>query len=91
MTDTKEEPKTGKPVKAKKTEGADGGKAAPVHHSRTVTKSKWNLARCQKYAHRFANEAAWEAGNPSSYKAAKAHGWVSQCMGGGVKTTRKAG
>ena len=91
MTDTKNEPKSGKPVKAKKTEGASGEKPAAVHQSRTVTKSKWNLARCQKYAHRFQNEAAWESGNPSSYKAAKAHGWVAQCMGHGVKPIRKAG
>jgi len=48
---------------------------------------KWTLARCQKYARRFASESQWAAGAPSSYKSAAAHGWLDQClavMGGKV-------
>jgi hypothetical protein len=90
MSDKVEETKTEKTVKAKKP-GAGEGKKPAEHHARATTKSKWSLERCQKYAHRFQNEAAWQNGNPSSYKAAKAHGWVAQCMGHGEKTHRKAG
>lgn len=39
---------------------------------------KWTMARCRKVANRFKNEAEWKKGAPSSYKAAEAHGWVSE-------------
>ena len=89
MSNKTEEVKTEKAVKGKKP-GAGEGKKPAEHHARATTKSKWSLERCEKYAHRFQNEAAWENGNPSSYKAAKAHGWVAQCMGHPQKTNRKA-
>jgi hypothetical protein len=51
-----------------------------IHTLRTKEKkSKWSLERCQKVAKRFESVAAWEAGAPSSYKSAAAHGWVEQC------------
>lgn len=43
-----------------------------------VQKLKWSLARCRKVANRFESEAQWAKGAPSSYKAAKYHGWTSE-------------
>ena len=56
-------------------------------------KKLWTLGRCQSAARRFANEADWKAGAPSSYKAAHAKGWLAECkgqMGGGAKPAKKA-
>ena len=51
-----------------------------IHTMRTKEKkSKWSLERCTKAAKRFESVSAWEAGAPSSFKAASAHGWVDQC------------
>lgn len=46
--------------------------------SQKVQKLKWSLARCRKVANRFQSEADWAKGAPSSYKAAKCHGWASE-------------
>lgn len=46
--------------------------------SQKVQKLNWSLARCRKIANRFPCEAEWAKGAPSSYKAAKYHGWASE-------------
>jgi hypothetical protein len=51
-----------------------------IHTMRTKEKnSKWSLERCQKVAKRFESVSAWQAGAPSAFKSAQAHGWVEQC------------
>lgn len=59
--------------KEKKEEKVEKVSAAPKEQ-----KQKWTMARCRKVANRFKNEMEWKKGAPSSYKAAVAHGWVSE-------------
>jgi len=59
--------------KEKKEEKVEKVSAAPKEQ-----KMKWSMARCRKQANRFKNEMEWKKGAPSSYKAAMAHGWVSE-------------
>lgn len=47
--------------------------------ARQASKTKWTLARCKRFARRFRSEQDWEAGAPSSYKSAVAHGWMKEC------------
>ena len=67
--------------------------ATPQEKLKKNAKQAWTLNRCQKAARRFANEADWKAGAPSSYKAATAKGWVADCKGhlsgGGAKKAAK--
>lgn len=53
-------------------------------------KKKWDLARCRKIANRFKSELEWSVGAPSSYKSAKAHGWVEEILGQ-IASRRNAG
>jgi hypothetical protein len=41
--------------------------------------SAWTMEKVTKFARRFSSEAEWQAGHPSSYKSAAAHGWVTAC------------
>jgi hypothetical protein len=43
-------------------------------------KSEWTLEKCMKYARRYPTEIVWASASPSSYKSAKAHGWLNQCL-----------
>lgn len=80
MSENKEAPKE---KKDKKKAEVDGGESVVhVHQARTKKKSIWTLERCQKFARRFASEAEWAAGSPSSYKSAQAHGWTALCIKG---------
>lgn len=63
--------------------------AAPAATSKRVKKAEWSLERCQRAAHRFGNVTEWQAGAPSSYKAADAKGWIAQCTSH-MKGLRKA-
>ena len=49
------------------------------HVVRVKNVSKWTYERCLKYAKRYQSEEEWSKGAPSSYKAAKSHGWVEKC------------
>lgn len=48
-------------------------------YSQKKKKTAWSVERCKKFARRFHNEQEWQAGSPSSYKAAVARGWVKEC------------
>ncbi len=49
------------------------------HQKREKKKSTWTLQKCQKAARRFSTREEWERGAPSSFKAAVARGWDSEC------------
>ena len=65
-----------------KTDGAQdktsAKKATPAANKRK--KSSWTLERCQRSARRFPTQSEWQVGAPSSFKAAEAKGWVTDCV-----------
>lgn len=79
MSDNKAEAKEKAPKAAK----APKDTAAPEAGVTTVNrkeKRKWTIERCMTFARRFTSEAEWQAGAPSSYKSAGAHGWLAECL-----------
>lgn len=58
-----------------------GAAAVPAQASygKKKIKPEWSLARCKKFARRYTSVQEWEAGSPSSFKAATAHGWINEC------------
>ncbi len=54
-------------------------------------KQAWSLERCLKFARRFSTDAEWQAGAPSSYKAAVAHNWHKQCVAAFRKPSANVG
>jgi hypothetical protein len=65
--------------KAKKNAKVEDATEAKPDYSNKKKKVAWTLARCKKLARRYKNEREWQAGSPSSYKAANAHGWIKEC------------
>lgn len=43
------------------------------------TKSEWTLKKIMRIAKRFDNQEEWSKRQPSSYKAAQSHNWVTEC------------
>jgi hypothetical protein len=78
MSDEKQAKGNDKKAKGNEQGAADGQLMGGVAERR-ANKIKWTLARCKKFARRFHNEAEWQAGAPSSYKSAVAHGWMKDC------------
>ncbi len=64
---------------SQKPEAGAAAAPAPAAYGKKKVKQEWSLSRCKKFARRYTNAQEWEAGSPSSFKAATANGWMSEC------------
>jgi len=80
---------TGAPATAEKKQKKS---ASSMLSAPKKVKVNWTLERCLKTASRFSNENDWQAGAPSAYKSACAHGWLAQCTAKmkGSKSAKKS-
>ena len=72
MADKKDAPK-------KEKDEAVGGEKVKSGKRDETKVSRWTVAMCHKFAKRFHTENDWAKGAPSSYKAALARGFMTDC------------
>ncbi len=86
----KETPAEGEKTAHSKPKGPTPAQLAAAE-KKLKQQNKWTLEKCHKIAKRFATMEEWQTGAPSSFKAAAAKNWVTQCSSHFAKSTAKKG